>query len=86
MYNRLLAVSVAMTETKEGDGGFCIIRGSHKSNMPCPPSIQRYEQHRELVDNVVGRWVKMWSEGAALNVATLGGIRFVCFDSKARSF
>ena len=51
MYNRLLAVSVAMTETREGDGGFCIIRGSHKSNMPCPKSIQRYEEHRDLVDN-----------------------------------
>ena len=51
MYNRLLAVSVALTETKEGDGGFCAIRGSHKSNMPCPGSIQRYETHRELVDN-----------------------------------
>jgi len=51
MHNRLLAVSVAMTETKEGDGGFCIIPGSHKSNMPCPPSVQRYEEHRELVSN-----------------------------------
>jgi hypothetical protein len=26
MHNRLLAVSVALTETKPGDGGFCIIR------------------------------------------------------------
>jgi hypothetical protein len=54
MHNRLLAVSVALTETQEGDGGFCIIRGSHKSNMPCPAAVQRYEQHRELVDNPVG--------------------------------
>jgi hypothetical protein len=51
MYNRLLAVSVALTRTTPGDGGFCVVRGSHKSNLPCPPSIQRYEAHRDLVDN-----------------------------------
>ena len=51
MYNRLLAVSVALTRTKPGDGGFCVVRGSHKSNLPCPPSIKRYEEHRDLVDN-----------------------------------
>ena len=51
MYNRLLAVSVALTRTTPGDGGFCVVRGSHKSNLPCPPSIQGYEEHRDLVDN-----------------------------------
>tara|TARA_B100001540_G_scaffold285241_1_gene278164 strand:- start:76 stop:552 length:477 start_codon:yes stop_codon:yes gene_type:complete len=51
MYNRLLAVSVAMTRTEPGDGGFCVIRGSHKANLPCPGEIQRYEAHREMVDN-----------------------------------
>ena len=51
MYNRLLAVSVALTRTEPGDGGFCVIRGSHKSNMPCPGEVQRYETCREFVDN-----------------------------------
>jgi len=51
MYNRLLAVSVAMTRTEPGDGGFCVVRGSHKANLPCPGEIQRYEAHREMVDN-----------------------------------
>ena len=46
-----LAVSVALTRTEPGDGGFCVVRGSHKSSLPCPPSIQRYEEHRDLVDN-----------------------------------
>ena len=51
MYNRLLAVSVALTRVEPGDGGFCVIRGSHKSNMPCPGEMQRYETCREFVDN-----------------------------------
>jgi len=51
MYNRLLAASVALTPTNPGDGGFCVIRGSHKANLPCPPSVQRYEELREFVDN-----------------------------------
>ena len=46
MYNRLLAVSVALTETKPGDGGFCVIRGSHKANLPCPQSVRNYEGAR----------------------------------------
>ena len=32
---------------KEGDGGFCIVRGSHKSNYVCPTSIKRYEEATE---------------------------------------
>jgi len=42
MHNRLLAVSVAMTETKEGDGGFCIIPGSQEQHAlpPFGPAIR----------------------------------------------
>lgn len=35
----LLAVSVQLTDVNKGDGGFCIIKGSHKANYPCPPEI-----------------------------------------------
>lgn len=51
MYNRLLAVSVALTETKPGDGGFCVIRGSHKANLPCPQTVRNYEECKEFVEN-----------------------------------
>lgn len=51
IYNRLLAVSMALTETKPGDGGFCVIRGSHKANLPCPPSVQKHEECQEFVEN-----------------------------------
>jgi ectoine hydroxylase-related dioxygenase (phytanoyl-CoA dioxygenase family) len=39
----LLAFAVHLTDVAEGEGGFCVIRGSHKSNFPCPPEMRRYE-------------------------------------------
>ena len=39
----LLAFAVHLTDVREGEGGFCVIRGSHKSNYPCPPAMRRYE-------------------------------------------
>ncbi|CAE7636452.1 CATSPER1 [Symbiodinium pilosum] len=35
-YNSLLGVSVQLVDHRPGDGGFCVIRGSHKSNFPVP--------------------------------------------------
>lgn len=51
MLCRLLAMSLQLTETCEGDGGFVILPGSHKSNLPVPPAVQRLdspEYHRLL--------------------------------------
>eukprot|EP01041_Mallomonas_annulata_P000133 gene133-215_t len=39
IHNQLLAVSVALSDHNEGDGGFVVVRGSHKSNFPVPPEI-----------------------------------------------
>jgi hypothetical protein len=36
MWNSLLAVSVQLTDHGPGDGGFCVVRGSHKLNLPVP--------------------------------------------------
>jgi len=52
MYNGLTVVSWQLTEVKAGDGGFCCVPGSHKSNYPCPPEIKRYEAWRECVYQV----------------------------------
>jgi Phytanoyl-CoA dioxygenase (PhyH) len=52
MFNGLTVVSWQLTEVKEGDGGFCCIPGSHKSNYPCPPELKRYEAWRECVQQV----------------------------------
>jgi ectoine hydroxylase-related dioxygenase (phytanoyl-CoA dioxygenase family) len=52
MFNGLTVVSWQLTDVNEGDGGFCCIPGSHKSNYPCPPEIKRYEAWRDCVHQV----------------------------------
>jgi ectoine hydroxylase-related dioxygenase (phytanoyl-CoA dioxygenase family) len=41
-----------LADVNEGDGGFCCIPGSHKSNFPRPPEISRWEIDPEIVYNV----------------------------------
>jgi ectoine hydroxylase-related dioxygenase (phytanoyl-CoA dioxygenase family) len=36
LFNSLLAMSVQLCDHDEGDGGFWVVRGSHKSNFPLP--------------------------------------------------
>lgn len=36
VFNSLLALSVQLSDHGPGDGGFCVVRGSHKSNFPLP--------------------------------------------------
>ena len=36
MWNSLLAVSVQLCDHNEGEGGFVVVRGSHKLNLPVP--------------------------------------------------
>lgn len=43
----LLAVSVALTDVREGEGGFCIVRGSHKANFAAPGVVKKYESGTE---------------------------------------
>jgi len=49
MYNTLLAVSVALSDTNPGDGGFCIVKGSHKANFPMPADMVHGLKHTEHV-------------------------------------
>lgn len=39
-FNSLLAMSVQLTDHKAGDGGFCVVRGSHKINFPVPDAFR----------------------------------------------
>lgn len=39
-YNSLLAMSVVLTDHRAGDGGFCVVRGSHKMNFSPPPGFK----------------------------------------------
>lgn len=39
MRNQLLTVVLQLTDVHAGDGGFCVVPGSHKSNFPIPPAL-----------------------------------------------
>eukprot|EP00928_Gymnodinium_smaydae_P072571 TRINITY_DN55910_c0_g1_i1.p1 TRINITY_DN55910_c0_g1~~TRINITY_DN55910_c0_g1_i1.p1 ORF type:complete len:356 (-),score=63.35 TRINITY_DN55910_c0_g1_i1:74-1069(-) len=39
IYNSLLAMSVQLSDHNPGDGGFCVVRGSHKINFPVPEAM-----------------------------------------------
>ena len=66
MYNQLIGVSVALSDTEPGDGGFCILPGSHKSSFPCPQKILEYKDHHDLVVNprLIAGDVLIFSEAA----------------------
>lgn len=46
---QLLTVSVALTDVNAGDGGYCVVPGSHKSNFPPPDELRHYEDLTEMV-------------------------------------
>ncbi len=41
-----------LADVNEGDGGFCCIPGSHKSNFPMTKEIREWEANQEIVYNV----------------------------------
>jgi ectoine hydroxylase-related dioxygenase (phytanoyl-CoA dioxygenase family) len=49
LYCNLLAMSVQLTDTHAGEGGFCVIPGSHKANFKVPDAIQEYEAHQDII-------------------------------------
>jgi ectoine hydroxylase-related dioxygenase (phytanoyl-CoA dioxygenase family) len=55
MHCGLTVVSWQLANVNPGDGGFCLIPGSHKGNFACPKSIKRFEAHQEFVKQVTCR-------------------------------
>lgn len=49
IHTQLLAVSVNLTATGPGDGGFCIVPGSHKANFPTPGTRPINSFHIRLI-------------------------------------
>ena len=42
-------VAICLTDTKEGDGGFVVVRGSHKSNFACPTAMRGYQMYQVCI-------------------------------------
>lgn len=40
IWNSLVGMSVSLVDQSPGDGGFCILPGSHKTNFPLPPDFR----------------------------------------------
>lgn len=45
--NSLLAVAVQLTDVAAGDGGFAVLRGSHKANFRTPESIVHGQEYQD---------------------------------------
>ena len=51
----LLAASLQLTDTHAGEGGFCIIPGSHKAAFPCPVTVKEHKEAQQYVVQPVTR-------------------------------
>ena len=47
--NNLLACSVVLSDHVAGSGGYCVVRGSHKSNFKAPQEMINGQNHTEFV-------------------------------------
>lgn len=65
MHCHLLGVSVALADQNEGDGGFVVVRGSHKSNFQAPEEMIHGQEYQEFVYQPVIKAgdVLLFSEG-----------------------
>ena len=52
MHNGLTVVTFQLTDVNPGDGGLCVIPGSHKSNYPCPQDMRLYQKHQNHVCHI----------------------------------
>ena len=48
----MIVCQFQLADVNEGDGGLCVIPGSHKANFPLPQKICHWQEHREVVYNV----------------------------------
>ena len=53
MHNGLTVAAYQLTDVREGDGGLCLIPGSHKGNYPCPMALRRGEAYREFIKPII---------------------------------
>ena len=49
MHSGLTVVAWQFADVNPGDGGLCLIPGSHKGNYSCPTEMRRYEKYQEFV-------------------------------------
>ena len=55
MHCGLTVVAWQLADVNPGDGGLCLIPGSHKCNFACPPEMKRYEMYQEHIRQITGK-------------------------------
>ena len=55
MHNGLTVVAFQLTDINPGDGGLCLVPGSHKGNFPCPAALRHGEAYQEFVRQITCR-------------------------------
>ncbi|MEE3039733.1 MAG: phytanoyl-CoA dioxygenase family protein, partial [Candidatus Latescibacterota bacterium] len=48
----MIVCQFQLADVNPGDGGMCVIPGSHKANFPCPEPILTWDEDREVVYQV----------------------------------
>ncbi len=48
----MIVCQFQLADVNEGDGGMCVVPGSHKANFPVTQEIRRWEQDQQVVYNV----------------------------------
>ena len=52
IYGGMISVEYLLTDEGPEDGGFAVVPGSHKANLPCPKAIRGWQNHRDFVRKV----------------------------------
>jgi hypothetical protein len=52
IHTGLTVVEYLLADEGPGDGGLCVIPGSHKSELPMPATLSRREKHARAVHEV----------------------------------
>ena len=52
MHNGLTVAAYQLADVNPGDGGLCLVPGSHKGNLVCPAAMRRGEAYQEFVKQI----------------------------------
>ena len=55
MHNGLTVVAWQLADQNAGDGGLCLIPGSHKGNFPCPPAMRKFEAYKGFIKQITAK-------------------------------
>ena len=55
IFTGLCVIEYLLADEGPGDGGVCVVPGSHKANLECPLKMRKWEQYQEYVTEINAR-------------------------------